>query len=175
METENRKSHKEIQLNSGSGNWLKKIGQNILSIYFIILSVILPYYAPGGYLEIVENKYIFFRNVTLVWLAAMLLVILCTVVRRPGLLTEYFHRMSVTDWFAYGYFVAVMLSYLCSSYKEEALWGAQGWYMGTVMQMIFVLLYFFFSRYFVYRVKWVAVWLAASAGVFVLGDRKSVV
>lgn len=169
METENRKNYKEIQLNSGSGNWLKKIGQNILSIYFIILTVIYPYYAPGGYLEIGENKYIFFRNVTLVWLAAMLLVILCTVVRRPGLLTEYFHRMSVTDWFAYGYFVAVMLSYLCSSYKEEALWGAQGWYMGTVMQMIFVLLYFYFSRYFVYRVKWVAVWLAASAGVFVLG------
>ena len=52
METENRKSHKEIQLNSGSGNWLKKIGQNILSIYFIVLTVIYPYYAPGGYLEI---------------------------------------------------------------------------------------------------------------------------
>lgn len=148
METENRKNYKEIQLNSGSGNWLKKIGQNILSIYFIVLTVIYPYYAPGGYLEIGENKYIFFRNVTLVWLAAMLLVILCTVVRRPGLIKEYFHRMSVTDWFAYGYFVAVMLSYLCSSYKEEAFWGAQGWYMGTVMQMIFVLLYFFFSRYF---------------------------
>ncbi len=146
-----------------------KIGQTVLSLYFIVMAVVYPYYAPGGYLRIGEAKYIFFRNVTLAVMAAMLVVVLCTVIRRPGLFTEYYHRMSVTDWFAYGYFVAVMLSYLGSSYKEEAFWGAEGWYMGTVMQMMLVLLYFFFSRYFVCRISWLAVWMLASAGVFLLG------
>lgn len=147
----------------------RKIGQVILWLYFIVMAVIYPYYAPGGYLQIGEMKYIFFRNVTLAVAAVMVVIILCTLIRRPGFLTEYYRRMSVTDWFAYGYFVAVMLSYLCSSYKEEAFCGAEGWYMGTVMQMILVFLYFLFSRYFVCRIGWLAVWLTAAAGVFILG------
>lgn len=169
METENNIIMKQIQLNSRPESLCRRIGQGIILVYFLVITVIYPYYAPGGYVEIGEVKYVFFRNVTLVFVTAMFLVVLCTLIRRPGLLTEYYRRMSVTDWFAYGYFVAVMLSYLCSPYKEEALWGAQGWHMGTLMQMLFVLLYFFFSRYFVCGVRWVAVWLAASAGVFILG------
>lgn len=156
-------------LNSKNKSLSHKIGQIILSLYFIVMAVVYPYYAPGGYLRIGEAKYIFFRNVTLAVMAAMLVVVLCTVIRRPGFLTEYYHRMSVTDWSAYGYFVAVMLSYLTSAYKKEAFWGAEGWYMGTVMQMMLVLLYFFFSRYFVCRGGCLAVWMLASAGVFILG------
>ena len=147
----------------------KRIGQIILWIYFVIMTMIYPYYAPGGYLRIGEAKYLFFRNVTLTVAAIMFVVVICALIRRPGYIVNYYHGMSVTDWFAYGYFVAVMLSYLCSSYKEEALWGADGWHMGAVMQMAFVLLYFFFSRYFVYDSGWLAAWLAGSAGVFLLG------
>lgn len=157
------------QLNNSGQIFSRKIGQAILSLYFIVMAVVYPYYAPGGYLRIGEAKYIFFRNVTLAVMAVMLIVVLSTIIRQPGLFTEYYHKMSVTDWFAYGYFVAVMLSYLGSSYKEEAFWGAEGWYMGTVMQMILVLLYFFFSRYFVCRIGWLTVWMSAAAGVFILG------
>lgn len=147
----------------------KRIGQIVLWLYFVLLTVIYPYYAPGGYLRIGEVKYLFFRNVTLLMAAVMIVIIVCTLIRRPGLVTGYYHRMSVTDWFAYGYFVTVMLSYLCSAYKKEAFWGTEGWYMGTVMQMLFVLLYFFFSRYFVSGGKCLAVWMTGSAGVFILG------
>lgn len=156
-------------LNNSAPTLSCKIGQTILSLYFIVMAVVYPYYAPGGYLRIGEAKYIFFRNVTLAVMAAMLAVVLCTIIRRPGFLTDYYHRMSVTDWSAYGYFVAVMLSYLTSAYKKEAFWGAEGWYMGTVMQMMLVLLYFFFSRYFVCRGGCLALWMLAAAGVFILG------
>lgn len=147
----------------------KRIGQIVLWLYFVLLTVIYPYYAPGGYLRIGEMKYLFFRNVTLLMAAVMFVIIVCVLIPRPGLVAGYYHRMSVTDWFAYGYFVTVMLSYLCSAYKKEAFWGAEGWYMGTVMQMLFVLLYFFFSRYFVCDGKWPAVWMTGSVGVFILG------
>lgn len=158
-----------MQLGSKGRDIGKRLGQIVLGVYFVIMTVIYPYYAPGGYLRIGEVKYLFFRNVTLTVVAVMFVIIVCTLIRQPGFITKYYHRMSVTDWFAYGYFVAVMLSYLCSSYKEEALWGADGWYMGAVVQMIFVLLYFFFSRYFVYDGRWLAVWLTGSVGVFLLG------
>ncbi len=80
-----------------------------------------------------------------------------------------YKRMSVTDWFAYGYLVAVMLSYLCSAYKKDALWGVEGWHMGVVSQMIFILSYFFFSRYFHMDEKWLKLWMLSTAIVFLLG------
>ena len=169
MVTGDKRNDRKMLLGSRVKNGNKKIGQIILWIYFVIMTMIYPYYAPGGYLRIGEAKYLFFRNVTLTVVAIMFVVVICALIRRPGYIVNYYHGMSVTDWFAYGYFVAVMLSYLCSSYKEEALWGADGWHMGAVMQMAFVLLYFFFSRYFVYDSGWLAVWLAGSAGVFLLG------
>lgn len=177
----------------GKGVCMKdRLCRGILTVYFLIMTVVYPLYAPGGYLRIGEVKYLFFRNVTLVMLAAVGGIVILTAAahrNREWILTHY-RRMSVTDWFAYGYCLAVMLSYLCSPYKENALWGAEGWYMGVMSQIAFVLIYFFFSRYFcrdnaalcatktgeegvqskdVCVGRWLAVWLAASAVVFVLG------
>lgn len=147
------------------------ICQGIIMAYFLVIAVIYPFYAPGGYMRIGEVKYVFFRNVSLVTLAVMAGTILLSIaVRRDWeWITRNYRRMSVTDWFAYGYFVAVMLSYLCSDYKEDALWGVDGWAMGVITQVIFVFLYFFFSRYFHCDLRWIGIWLLASAGVFLLG------
>lgn len=162
--------HHEIQLNH-KVNWRREIGQGIMTAYFIVITVIYPFYAPGGYLKIGEVKYAFFRNVTLVTIAVMILVVIAALLqsRSAGKIVEQYRHMSVADWFAYGYFIVIMVSYLCSSYKEDALWGVTGWYMGVISQMMFVLLYFFFSRFFSCNRKWLGVWLAASGGVFLLG------
>lgn len=163
------------ELNQGrptpSESWHRDICQGIIMAYFLVIAVIYPFYVPGGYLRIGEVKYEFFRNVSLVTLAAMLVVIVLTIILRRDseCILRYYQGMSVTDWFAYGYFVAVMLSYLCSAYKQDALWGVEGWHMGTVTQMIFVLIYFSFSRYFHRNLRWIGIWLAAAAGVFLLG------
>lgn len=126
------------------------ICKGILTIYFFIIAVIYPLYAPGGYVRIGEVKFFFFRNVTLVMLAAAGgVAILAALVRADReWIVRHYRKMSVTDWCVYGYCLAVMLSYLCSAYKEDALWGIQGWYMGVMSQLMFALLYFFFSRYF---------------------------
>ena len=174
-----------------------RLCRGILAVYFFIMAVVYPLYAPGGYARIGEVKYFFFRNVTLVMLAAAGGVIVpAALVRRDReWIVKQYRRMSVTDWLVYGYCLTVMLSYLCSDYKEDALWGVQGWYMGVMSQLMFALLYFFFSRYFCsgygkkaagggtiatggrqrtgpwgFSVwKWLGVWLAASTVVFVLG------
>ena len=104
-------------------------------------------------MRIGEVKYYFFRNVTLVTLAVLCAVILLAALmsRDREWIVKHYRQMSVTDWFAYGYCLVVMLSYLCSDYKEDALWGEEGWHMGVVSQIMFVLLYFFFSRCFWHR------------------------
>ena len=151
------------------------ICKGILVGYFLAMAVIYPFYIPGGYVRIGEVKYLFFRNVSLIMTGTVGTVTLLSVLirRKSGWIVEYYRQMSVTDWFAYGYCLAVMLSYLCSDYKENALWGTEGWYMGAMSQIMFVLVYFFFSRYFcglgpmIERLFYV--WLAAAAGVFILG------
>ena len=163
--------NQESETDSSNEDWHRDICQGILMAYFLVMVVVYPLYAPGGYMRIGEVKYEFFRNVSLVTLAVMAVVILLAILGRRDWewIVRNYRRMSVTDWFAYGYFVAVMLSYLCSAYKEDAFWGADGWYMGAVTQMIFVLLYFCFSRYFHCDLRWMGIWILAAAVVFLLG------
>lgn len=163
--------NQESETDSSNEDWHRDICQGILMAYFLVMAVVYPLYAPGGYMRIGEVKYEFFRNVSLVTLAVMAVVILLAILGRRDWewIVRNYRRMSVTDWFAYGYFVAVMLSYLCSAYKEDAFWGADGWYMGAVTQMIFVLLYFCFSRYFHCDLRWMGIWILAAAVVFLLG------
>lgn len=164
------KESREGQPNKGPV-WCKEIGQGIMMAYFIVIAVIYPFYAPGGYVRIGEVKYTFFRNVTLVTIAVMILLILIWLLQKhsKGKLVELYQRMSVSDWFAYGYLVVIMLSYLGSFYKTDALWGVEGWHMGIASQMMFAILYFLISRFFVCNLKWLFIWLAAAGGVFVLG------
>lgn len=167
-----KERHIEQASRGGTGaDWHVDICQGIMMAYFLVIVFIYPLYAPGGYMRIGDVKYEFFRNVSLTTIAVMAAVILIAALcrRHSDWLIGHYRQMSVTDWFAYGYFVVVMLSYLCSGYKEEALWGAEGWHMGAVTQMIFVLVYFLLSRYFHKNAGWIGVWLVASAIVFVLG------
>ena len=82
--------------------WCKEIGQGIMMAYFIVIAVIYPFYVPGGYVQIGEVKYVFFRNVTLVTIAVMLLLILIWLVQKhsKGKLVELYQHMSLSDWFA---------------------------------------------------------------------------
>ena len=161
----------EFRGKNTASEWFRDICQGIIMAYFLMMTVIYPFYAPGGYVRIGEVKYVFFRNVSLVTLAVMAGMILLSVVMRRDRewIIRSYRGMSVTDWFAYGYFVAVMISYLCSAYKEDALWGTDGWYMGVITQMIFVFLYFLFSRNYHCHLGWIGVWFLAAAGVFLLG------
>ena len=147
------------------------ICRGVIKSYFLVMVAIYPFYAPGGYTNIGEIKFEFFRNVSLPTLAVAAVVILLSVVIRRDRewIIRNYRRMSVTDWLAFGYFVVILLSYLCSAYKKDALWGAEEWYMGAITQMIFILIYFLFSRYFHCDLRWIGVWLSAAAAVFLLG------
>lgn len=151
--------------------WHRDICRGIIGAYFLVIVGIYPFYVPGGYMNIGEVKYEFFRNVSLVTLTVTAVVIFLSVVTRRDFewIIRNYRLMSVTDWFAYGYFVTNMLSYLWSAYKEDALWGVKGWYMGVITQMIFIFTYFLFSRYFHCDLRWIGVWLLAAAAVFLLG------
>lgn len=76
---------------------------------------------------------------------------------------------SATDYFAAAYGICVVLSYCFSRYKEEALWGTSGWYVGLIPQLTVVLSYFLISRCWKGH-KWILFTVfPVSAAVFLLG------
>lgn len=88
--------------------------------------------------------------------------------RKPALQKQHI-KISSTDMFALVYCAALFLSYACTDYKEEALWGAKGWYMGFIPQLMLVCIYFLVSRFWTPR-KWVFyIVLPVSGAVFLMG------
>ena len=150
---------------------INRVSFIIVSLYFIALTIIFPFYTKGGYAEIGEVKYNLFRNIILAIMAVMMLVIAESLFlnRKSFSVRTFYKNLSVTDWFMYGYFIFVLISYIFTSFAEEAFWGAEGWYMGLVSQLLFIGIYFLFSRYFIWSNKWLYVILISSSLVFLLG------
>lgn len=78
-------------------------------------------------------------------------------------------QMPSTYHFAALFVVALLLSYLCSDYKTDAVWGANGWFMGLIPQLMFVGIYLLIARFW-NRHDWITFSiLPVSFVVFLLG------
>lgn len=162
----------------GFAGFLCDIG---ISIYLCVILVVLPLY-NRGYAQIGTDKENFFiKTLTyagkvglplfLVWL---LLRIILAVQKKelpelgaiPGTLWK---NLSTTDRFAILYGIAVVLSYVFTRYREEALWGTASWRMGMWTQLGAVIAYFMISRMWQKKDWIVALILPVSAIVFFLG------
>jgi hypothetical protein len=151
---------------------------------FLIL-LVLPFYFQDGFSHIGSDKSYFFRNVTFrLGIVAYVLLAVYLIVRGietkktdtvseesstllKRLLSAW--NLSATDIFALIYGAGVILSYFCSSYKSQALTGADKWYMGTLPQFAFVSVYFFISRFWKRHMYLPLMVLPVSAVVFALG------
>ena len=153
----------------------------VISVYMIVILMVLPLYNKG-YARIGTEKETFFLK-TMTYGAKTLLPVfllwllfrLVTAVQKKELpkFTEWpvglWKSLSVTDRFAVFYGMAVLLSYLFSNYREEALWGTASWRMGMWTQLGAVIVYFMISRMWQWK-SWIPVLvLPVSAVVFSLG------
>lgn len=153
----------------------------VISIYLFVILVVLPLY-NRGYAQIGTDKENFFIKamtyagkclfpVFVMWLVFRLIVIkqkqelpkLCSIPKKIWQL------LNTTDKFAALYGIVVVLSYVFTRYREEALWGTASWRMGMWTQLGAVIVYFMISRMW-QRKDWILVLvLPVSAIVFFLG------
>lgn len=154
---------------------LKKAAKNymriVLGAYLVLMIVIFPFYAPQGYVEIGVSKYEFFKMSGILSLLAAFpaVVILLSSYIKTGIKNKKISKLSVTDKAMLFYIAAVLFSFIGTEWKEEAVWGAEGWYMGLFSQLMFALIYFAVSR-FAENIKiWYWVMLAVSFVVFGIG------
>lgn len=137
---------------SDSGN--KKLYKNeqiqeiqflLTNMYLLLMFAIFPLFIVDRYGSIGFHKWQFFRNVTCIYGGVMLVSYL------PTFLTciasgHFREKVNRTDIAVALYGVTVFLSFLLAENHQEAWLGAEGWYMGTEAQMLFVGIYFIMSR-----------------------------
>lgn len=153
----------------------------VISIYMCVILVVLPLYNKG-YAKIGTEKENFFLKTMTYGAKCLLPVFLLWILFRgitaiqkkelpkahelPGI---FWRGLNLTDKFAALYGISVLISYLLTNYREEALWGTASWRMGMWTQLGAVIVYFMISRVWQWK-DWIpALILPVSAVVFFLG------
>lgn len=152
-----------------------------ISIYMLLILVVMPFYNEEGYSHIGTDKYTFLKNSSLYMgyillpvLGVYLIIWLIRLLKKkekplPEQVIVWFRLLSVTDIFAVCFALIVTVSYFSSDYREEALRGTNGWYMGLATQLTLVAVYFLISRLWK-KTMWIpAMILPVSGIVFLLG------
>jgi len=139
-----------------------------MNVYLVLILLVLPLYIQNGYVLIGNVKYLFFRNVTLLFMlvTAVLSAALAAVQGRER---KGFHMVSCTDIMALCFGAGAFLSWCFSADRYTAWQGAAGWYMGLLSQLMFVWIYFMASRWCdgFRGILWA--FLAGAAAVMALG------
>lgn len=123
---------------------IDKAGNLFATAYLFLIFCIYPFYMKEGYVNIGEAKHEFLVYCSLGGLVILLVLSIVQGVmgiwRRYCMREAYLIRweqvrISVTDILAALYGIEITVSYLLSDYRQEALWGTEGWRMGLVLQL----------------------------------------
>lgn len=110
----------------------------VLTGYLFLMFCIYPFYYENGYYNIGIAKNNFFCVISVVSLIAALIaagVHIYGLKKRNKPFIEK-KNISITQKILFIYMATVLLSFVCSTYKDETLWGTEGWYLGTVPLLI---------------------------------------
>ena len=167
--------------------WSRFIIDVVICVCLVLMIAVMPFYFEDGYVHIATDKAVLCRRINravfrilipalAVYFGSSLTVFLQ---ERKGRLTKavwleqlriIWKRVTLTDKFMALYGVVLIVSYLCSDYKETALWGAgNGWYIGFLPQLMLVGTYFFTAKLWRPRRSFFYLLFPASAAVFLLG------
>lgn len=155
---------------------IKKAGNLFATAYLLIMFCIYPLYMEEGYANIGEVKNHFFLCVSFAaFLLLALTAVCCLTVKMKEVIWHKraylidWEKVSITDLFVLLYATEVFLSYVFTDYRQEALWGTEGWYIGCIPLILLCGLYFLLSRFWNGNSKILYGAMAVSGIVFVLG------
>lgn len=141
----------------------------LLQGYLLLMGICYPLYTKGSYTSIGEDKYFFYKYVTM---SVLVLVLFCGIV---SFLTSPKPRVSrrtlpsLREWFVVFFIGAVLLSFFLSPFREAAWTGADGWFMGAETLLLIALSCLFLSRLWRYSDFIWGCFLMGSVVVYGLG------
>ena len=136
-----------------------------------MLFALYPLYYQNKYFNMGEAKWIFFRNVTGFFAVFFLIGLIWYLIESLDYVGKLFSqaKLVLTDYFVLGYLVVSLISSIITPYKSNVLWGYDGWYMGVIAQICFVIIYLLISRLYRYDGILMLVYLASAFLVFFFG------
>lgn len=150
---------------------LKQLCHIGIYIFLFFFVGIYSFYAPEGYLRLAVHKYYFFRKMCLYTADILIpLVILHCITSWQGKNFKAVKTgLSLTDIFVLLFLAANILSFFFTDYKEEALWGSAGWYMGLIIHFYFAGIYFMISRLYDGKIDLLPFFMGITGIVFLWG------
>lgn len=144
-----------------------QIMEYILAVVIMAVCVVVPLYARDGYRQIGNAKYAAYKSIMITGFSVLLAL--------TALYLFFWQKekskwsVSLTDLFVMAYLVLSGFSVISGGFYEDALWGCNGWNMGLLSQISFVLLYLFISRFGKYYRLMMYVLCGTAAVVFFIG------
>ena len=156
---------------------LQQINSFITKAIVVLLVFGLSFYFENAYFNIDDAKWNFFSLVSLgrltkesfipgILLIACVIEIVILFIRKIHLKEKI--RISRFDKLISLYLLTAVVSSFFAYDKWTSIVGYDGWYMGLIAQLDFVLIYYFVSRYFELKKEYVFILLSVTAVVFVL-------
>ena len=106
----------------------------ILTGYIFLMFCIYPFYYENGYYNIGIAKNNFFTVVSIVSFAFALIAVGVYIYDAKKRNRSFIEKrnVSITQKLLLAYMSVVFVSFVFAEYKEEVLWGSEGWYLGTI-------------------------------------------
>lgn len=145
----NKISYRKKQEQDMAG--IKEYKQIVASACLIMFLAVLPLYMKDGLNRIGDAKYLFFWNVSVLFLLCTIILIIVGNVnillnKQPIWRSDI--RLSAVDGFVLAFGIVSIISYCLSAYPTTALWGYPDWHMGLLVQMLMIVEYFVISRWY---------------------------
>lgn len=178
MSGEKTTGKKKRRKNGGKEDWRRKTGRIAeklchagVYLFLFVFVVLYVFYAPEGYIQIATNKYRFYRKLVLITGGIMIPLIVLQYLAVFGKKIYGGKRLHIssTDILMFLFLAINCLSFFLTPYKEEALWGTSGWYMGFAMMVSFIGIYFVISRFYDRKIDLLVPFMAVTAVVFFWG------
>ncbi len=147
----------------------------LVNIYVFLMLAVYPLYYHDKYYDMSDAKWGFFKYVSLVFaiLAGLIFIWYVGSFIADGKIKEFlktaYENLTLTDGFALAYLAVCCISTFISPYRQYAIWGYEGWYMGLAAQVCFVLIYFLVSRYWRWDSTHLFIFLMTAFVVFFFG------
>lgn len=111
-----------------------KISSYIITLYVFIMFCIYPFYYENGYYNIGTAKCRFFLLMSVITFSAISVAAIIDLIIYKRRSSAVFHpkKISITEKLLYVYMVIILLSYVFSDFRQNVLWGATDWYIGTI-------------------------------------------
>ena len=146
----------------------------LTGIYVVLVGVGLPLVVKNKYFDILATKYYYYCacSITMFCIMAVYFIIHYNKMHISidgGLKKKILAKLSLTDYFVILFYIIAILSTISSDYVYESFWGNEGRFTGLFLITLYVLSFFFVSKFLDFKAKYIDLIVASGIIVCLLG------